>query len=112
LAVVLLTQLPDGLFVYALLIFGYILFAFSISLAIAMAVETEGWATFGMIAPMVLINPYMMALTQVPDIKDRIGVDALVWTTPAVLILSVLVVLSVVLIGAIAWHHARKPAFY
>ena len=112
LAVVLFTPLPDGLFVYALLIFGYLLFAFSVSLAIAMAVQTEGWATFGMIAPMVLINPYMMALAQVPEIQRRVSVDALVWTTPAVLILSVLVALSVVLIGATAWHHARKPAFY
>lgn len=112
LAVVLFTPLPDGLFVYALLIFGYILFAFTVSLAIAMAVETEGWATFGMIAPMVMINPYMMALSQVPDISDRVGVDAIVWTPPAVLILSVLATLAVALVATTAWRHARRPAFY
>ena len=110
LAVVLFTPLPDGLFVYSLLIYAYILFAFSVSLAVAMSVESEGWSTFAMIGSMVLINPYMMALAQVPDIQQRVSADAIVWTTPAVLILSVLVTLSVALIGAIAWHHARTPA--
>ncbi|GAB2499233.1 hypothetical protein [Arenimonas alkanexedens] len=112
LAVVLFTPLPDGLFVYSLLIFGYVLFAFSVSLAVAMSVESEGWATFAMIGSMVLINPYIMALSQVPEIKDRISVDALVWTTPALAILTTLVVLAIAVVTATAWHHARKPAFY
>lgn len=112
LAVVLFTPLPDGLFVYALLIFAYLLFAYAVSLAVAMSVESEGWATFAMIGSMVLINPYIMALTQVPDISERVSVDALVWTTPAVAILASLVVLSLAVIGLTGWFHARKPAFY
>ncbi|GAA3925548.1 MAG: hypothetical protein GXY45_10645 [Ramlibacter sp.] len=112
LAVVLFTPLPDGLFVYALLIFAYLLFAYAVSLAVAMSVESEGWATFAMIGSMVLINPYIMALTQVPDISERVSVDALVWTTPAVAILATLVVLSLAVLGLTGWFHARKPAFY
>lgn len=112
LAVVLLTPLPDGLFVYALLIFAYLLFAFSVSLAVAMSVQSEGWATFAMIGSMVLINPYIMALSQIPEISGRVSVDALVWNTPAVAILATLTVLASALIGATAWFHARKPAFY
>jgi hypothetical protein len=112
LAVVLLTPLPDGLFVYALLIFGYILFAYAISLAVAMSVESEGWATFAMIGSMVLINPYIMALSQVPEVSKRVGVDALVWTPTAVAILATLVLLSAAVIGVTTWVHARKPAFY
>src|SRR3546814_8904024 len=64
-----------------------------------MSVESEGWATFAMIGSMVLINPYIMALTQVPEISERVSVDALVWTTPAVAILASLVVLSLAVIG-------------
>jgi hypothetical protein len=112
LAVVLFTPLPDGLFVYALLIFAWILFAFAVSLSIAMSVESEGWATFGMIAPMVMINPYMMALTQIPAISGRVEQDAIVWTTPAVAILATLATLAVAILAATTWHHARKPAFY
>src|SRR3546814_2936926 len=77
-----------------------------------MSVESEGWATFAMIGSMVLINPYIMALTQVPEISERVSVDALVWTTPAVAILASLVVLSRAVIGLTGWFHARKPAFY
>ena len=83
LAVVLFTPLPDGLFVYALLIYGYILFAFSISLAVAMSVESEGWSTFAMIGSMVLINPFIMGLSQVPAISDRVREDAIVWSPEA-----------------------------
>ncbi|MBW8368494.1 MAG: ABC transporter permease [Arenimonas sp.] len=112
LAVVLLTPLPDGLFVYALLIFAYLLFAYAVSLSVAMTVESEGWATFAMIGSMVMINPYMMGLSQVPDISKRISVDALVWTPTAVALLAALVGLSLAVIGVTAWVHGRKPAFY
>lgn len=112
LGLVLFTPLPDGLFVYALLIFAWLLFAFSVSWAVAMSVQSEGWATFGMIASMVLINPYIMALSQIPAISDRVRDDAVVWTTPAVAILSTLTVLAVAIIAATTWQHARKAAFY
>ncbi len=112
LAVVLFTPLPDGLFVYTLLIFAWLLFAFAISLAVAMSVESEGWATFAMIGSMVLINPYIMALGQIPAISGRVEQDAIVWTTPALAIIATLVALAVAIIAATTWHHARKPAFY
>ncbi len=112
LGVVLFTPLPDGLFVYSLLIFAWILFAYAVSLAVAMTVESEGWATFAMIGSMVLINPYMMVLSQVPAISERIEQDAIVWTPTALAILLTLTTLAVAVIGATTWHHARKPAFY
>lgn len=112
LGVVLLTPLPDGLVVYALLIFAYLSFAFAVSLAVAMTVQSEGWATFAMIGSMVMINPYIMALSQIPEISTRVGADAVAWTTPAVAILGTLVALALALVGATAWLHGRKPAFY
>jgi len=77
-----------------------------------MSVESEGWATFAMIGSMVLINPYIMGLSQVPEISRRIGVDALVWTPTAVAILATLSALAVLVIAVTAWVHGRKPAFY
>jgi ABC-2 type transport system permease protein len=112
LAVVLFTPLPDGLFVYTLLIFAYLLFAYAVSLAVAMSVESEGWATFAMIGSMVLINPYIVGMSQLPAISAHVGKDALVWTTPAVAIVTTLSLLAVAVIGVTTWHHARKPAFY
>lgn len=112
LAVVWFTPLPDGLFVYSLLIYGYILLAFSVSLAVAMSVESEGWSTFAMIGSMSMINPYMMAMSQVPAINDRVREDAIAWSPEAVGILAGVVLLSVAVVGTTAWYHGRKPAFY
>ena len=112
LALVLFTPLPDGLFVYTLLIFAYLLFAYAVSLAVAMSVESEGWATFAMIGSMVLINPYIMGLAQLDAVRTYTSKDALVWTTPTVAIMTTLALLAVAVIGITTWHHARKPAFY
>jgi hypothetical protein len=111
-AVVLFTPLPDGLLVYSLLIFAYILFAFSVSLAVAMSVESEGVGTFAMIGSMVMINPYIMGLSQVPAITDDVSVDAITWTPEAIGVLAALVLLSALVLAVTTWFHARKPAFY
>lgn len=110
--VILLTPLPDGLVVYSLLLFGHILLAYSISLGVAMAVESEGWNTFAMIGSMVLINPFIMWLAQIPAISGNIKVDAVVWSAPAVSILAAQGVLSVAVIVATGWVHCRKQSFY
>lgn len=112
LALVMFSPLPDGLFVYTLLIFAWLLFAYAVSLAVAMSVESEGWATFAMIGSMVMINPYIMGLGQLEVINTYTTKDAVVWTTPTVAIMSTLALLAVAVIGVTTWHHARKPAFY
>jgi ABC-2 type transport system permease protein len=112
LALVMFSPLPDGLFVYTLLIFAWLLFAYAISLAVAMSVESEGWATFAMIGSMVMINPYIMGLSQLEAIRTYTTKDAVVWTTPTVAIMSTLALLAVAVLGVTTWHHARKPAFY
>ncbi len=112
LLLVVFTPLPDGLFVYALLMFVYIFFAYSISLSMVMALESEGWATFAMIGPMVLINPYIMGLSQISAIQSTVGKDAIVWSAPALAILGSLLGLGVLILALTTRHHARKPAFY
>ena len=112
LAVILSTPLPDGLVVFALLLFGHIVLAYSVSLGVAMAVESEGWNTFVMIASMVLINPFIMLLGQIPEISGNAKLDAIVWSTPALAILSAQMLLSLFVIVATGWVHCRKPAFY
>ena len=112
LGVILYTPLPDGLFAYSLLIFGHIALAYSLSLAVAMRVESEGWNTFAMIASMVLINPFMMALGQIEAIDSTVREDAIVFSAPALAILCTQALLSVIAIVHTAWWHGRKSAFY
>lgn len=111
-ATVLFTPLPDGLVVLAVLVFGHIAMAHCVSLGVAMAVESEGWNTFAMIGSMVLINPFIMLLGQIPAINDPVKTDVIVWSTPALAILGTQVALSLLSIGFTLWWHGRKPAFY
>ena len=110
--VILLTPLPDGLVVYSLLIFGHILLAYCVSLGIAMAVESEGWNTFAMIASMVLINPFIMALGQIPEITTPVKGEAIVFSWQAVAILSAQLLLGLTALAVTAWVHCRKKSFY
>lgn len=112
LAVILFTPLPNGLVVLALPLFGHILLAFSISLSVAMAVESEGWNIFAMIGTMLLINPLIMLLGQIPEIGDVAKKEAILWSTPLLSILAAQVLVSVVVIVVSGWVHCRKKSFY
>jgi len=112
LTVIVFTALPNGLVIYSLLVFGHIWLAYCVSLSVAMAVESEGWNTFAMIASMVMINPFIMILAQIPAISEATSVDAIVWSVPAVLILSAQLLLGVAALAVSGWFHCRKTAFY
>ncbi len=112
LGVILLTPLPDGLLMLALPLFGHILLAFCISLSVAMAVESEGWNIFVMIGTMLLINPLIMLLGQIPAIGGATKGEALIWSAPLLGILAAQVLVSVAVVAASAWVHCRKKSFY
>ncbi|HBK57653.1 MAG TPA: hypothetical protein DDZ76_15415 [Xanthomonadales bacterium] len=112
LAVILYTPLPDGLLVFAVLLFGHILLAYSLSLAVAMQVQSEGWNTFVMIASMVLINPFIMLLGQIESIATVARGSDIVWSVTALAILAGQLLGSTALIGFTAWWQGRKTAFY
>ncbi|MDZ4349372.1 MAG: hypothetical protein U1A22_07550 [Xanthomonadaceae bacterium] len=110
--VILYTPLPDGLLVLAVLLFGHILLAYSLSLAVAMQVQSEGWNTFVMIASMVMINPFLMLIGQTESIATVVRGPDIVWSTTALAILIGQLLGSVALIGFTAWWQGRKTAFY
>jgi ABC-2 type transport system permease protein len=112
LGVILFTPLPDGLLMLALPLFGHVLLAFCVSLGVAMAVESEGWNIFVMIGTMLLINPLIMLLGQIPAIGGATKGEALIWSGPLLGILAAQVALSVAVVVASAWVHCRKKSFY
>jgi len=111
-AVIAFTPLPDGLIVFSTLVFGFVALAYTISLSVAMAVESEGWNTFAMIGSMVLINPFIMFLGQISAIGSYTKTDSIVWSLPAVSILLAEVTASATVLVATGWVHCRKQAFY
>lgn len=112
LVVILTTPLPDGLVVFSVLLFGHVLLAYSVSLMVAMQVESEGWNIFAMIASNLLINPLIMLLGQIDAIAKPAGGEAIVWSLPAVAILSAQLLLSLAALAFTLWWHGRKTAFY
>lgn len=111
-AVIAFTPLPDGLVIFSMLVFGFVMLAYTVSLSVAMAVESEGWNTFAMIGSMVLINPFIMLLGQIPEISTHVKTDDIVWSVPAVAILLAQLVGSIAVLVATGWVHCRKQAFY
>jgi ABC-2 type transport system permease protein len=111
-AVIAFTPLPDGLIVYAILTFGFVALAYTVSLSVAMAVESEGWNTFAMIGSMALINPFLMLLGQIPEISEYVKTESIVWSLPALSILGGEVVASIAVLVVTGWVHCRKQAFY
>lgn len=111
-AVILTTPIPDGLLVLSLLVLGHILLAYCISLSVAMAVESEGWNVFTMIGSMVLINPLIAAVNQMPSVANSLQGDIVVWSAWTVAILFAQVTLSLAVLVVTGWVHCRKKAFY
>ena len=108
----LFTKLPNGLIVFSLLLFAQIALAYCFALCVSMAVESEGWNIFVMISSMVLINPFIMFIGQIPAIADPAKTDVIVWSWQALTILGTQALLSIAILIGTAWFHCRKRAFY
>jgi hypothetical protein len=65
-----------------------------------------------MIGSMVLINPFMMLLGQIPEISKYVNTESIVWSPPALSILLAQIMLAVAVLVATGWVHCRKKAFY
>lgn len=105
------TPVPDGFIVFATLVIGHVVLAYSVSLAVAMSVRSEGWNTFVMIATQVMINPFIMWIGQIKAIAVPSRGDTIVWSPEALLILSAQIAVAAVIFGLTTWWHGRKPAF-
>lgn len=110
--VIVFTALPDGLLVLAALLFAYITLAFSVSLSVAMAVESEGVSIFAMITSMVMINPFLMGIGQIPGLSSNFGTENVVWSGPAIAIIAGCLALSALILVLTGWVHCRKKSFF
>lgn len=109
--VVFQTAVPDGFIVFATLVYGHVVVAYAISLAVAMSVRTEGWNIFVMIASQVLLNPFLMWLGQIPAIAEPARGEVVTWSPEALTILTAQALCTALAFGLTTWWHGRKPAF-
>lgn len=110
-ALVLGTPLPDGLLVYFVLIYGFLLTCFCVTLCIAIAVASEAWIMFTMMALMTLVGPYIFAIGRVAQIGSNLNTDNIVWGAPAIGLLAAQLAVIAIVLGVTSWVHSRKTAF-
>ena len=111
LALVLATPSPDGTVPWVILIALFVLVNFIVSLCVAIAVDSEGWNAFAMLALMTLIGPFIYWVTWMQGVREHLQGDVIVWS-PQVLALigGELAVIAVAILAA-GWVHARKASF-
>ncbi len=111
-AVTLWTPVPDGVLTLVLLLCGHLLLSYSVALAVAMQVESEGWNIFAMVGTAALINPFMAGVSQIPDIQRHWAGNDIVWSWQALAILGTQLAVSLGLMAVTGWRHLRKQAFF
>ena len=110
-ALVLGTPLPDGLLVYFLLIYCFLLMCFCVTLCIAIAVESEGWIMFTMMALMTLVGPYIFGIGRVAAIGTNLNTNNIVWSAAALGLLAAELAVIAIVLGVTSWVHSRKTSF-
>lgn len=111
LGMILGTPSPDGTVPWLLLIALFVLVNFIVTLCVAIAVDSEGWNTFAMLALMTLIGPFIYWVTYMDGIREHLKGDVIVWSPQVLgLIGGELAVIAVAILAA-GWVHARKTSF-
>ena len=111
LAMILLTPSPDGAVPWVMLIALFVLVNFIVSLCVAIAVDSEGWNTFAMLALMTLIGPFIYWVTWMDGIREHLKGDAIVWSPQALALVGGELAVMAIAILVAGWVHARKTSF-
>jgi ABC-type transport system involved in multi-copper enzyme maturation permease subunit len=108
---VLATSLPDGLLVYAMLVYFFMLMSYCVALCVAIAVESEGWNIFIQMALMTMLSPFMIWAGGLQSIASNLRTNHIV-LSPAVLSVFAGEILVIALAFALTcWVHSRKASF-
>lgn len=111
LALILTTPRPDGLVTWLAAVSMFMLAIFCISLCVAIAVDSEGWNVFAMLALMTLVGPFLYWVGRLDGIAQYMQSDAVVWSAHVLGLLGAELAVMLIAILVAGWVHARKPSF-
>ena len=111
LALILSTPRPDGAVPWLAVVALFMLTIFCVSLCVAIAVESEGWNIFAILALMTLIGPFLYWVSRLDGIVQYLKADDIVWSAPVLAVLAAEVAVIAVAILVTSWIHARKASF-
>lgn len=110
-ALILTTPSPDGAVPWVAVVAMFMLVIFCVSLCVAIAIDSEGWNIFTMLALMTLIGPFIFWVSRLDGIAQYLKTDRIVWSAPVVGLLVAELAVIVVSILLTSWIHARKASF-
>lgn len=111
LTLILSTPRPDGAVPWLAVVALFMLAVFCVSLCVAIAVESEGWSIFAILALMTLIGPFLYWVSRLDGIVQYLKADDIVWSAPVLGVLAAEVAVIAVAILVTSWIHARKASF-
>lgn len=111
LTLILSTPRPDGAVPWLAVVALFMLTIFCVSLCVAIAVESEGWNIFAILALMTLIGPFLYWVSRLDGIVQYLKTDDIVWSAPVLGVLAAEVAVIAVAILVTSWIHARKASF-
>lgn len=111
LTLILSTPRPDGAVPWLAVVALFMLTIFCVSLCVAIAVESEGWNIFAILALMTLIGPFLYWVSRLDGIVQYLKADDIVWSAPVLGVLAAEVAVIAVAILVTSWIHARKASF-
>ena len=111
LALILSTPRPAGAVPWLAVVALFMLAVFCVSLCVAIAVESEGWNIFAILALMTLIGPFLYWVSRLDGIVQYLKADDIVWSAPVLGVLAAEVAVIAVAILVTSWIHARKASF-
>ena len=111
LALILTTPRPNGTVPWVAVVALFMLANFCVSLCVAIAVDSEGWNIFAMLALMTLIGPFLYWVSRLDGIVQYLKADDIVWSAPVLGVLAAEVAVIAVAILVTSWIHARKASF-
>ena len=111
LALVLSTPRADGAVPWLVVVALFMLANFCVSLCVVIAVDSEGWNVFAMLALMTLIGPFLYWVSQMRGIREHLAGNVIVWSPQVLgLVGGELAVIAIAILAA-SWLHARKASF-
>ena len=111
LTLILSTPRPDGAVPWLAVVALFMLAVVCVSLCVAIAVESEGWNIFAILALMTLIGPFLYWVSRLDGIVQYLKADDIVWSAPVLGVLAAEVVVIAIAILVTSWIHARKASF-
>lgn len=111
LAVLITTELPNGLIPYSIIFCTFFLVNYVITWAVGMAFESEGVIIFVMVFLNCLTSPFMYVLGKTPAVMNNIQGKEALWNTTSTSILLTEIILAVLVMLITLFLQTRKKTF-